>query len=72
MRYQGGIKSDILTDVSGGDTVVVLEEMENWTKVKTQDSFIGYVENKRLEKEYGFLMKNGGKAGKIQNKMKYP
>ena len=48
VRYQGGIKSDILTDVSGGDTVVVLEEMENWTKVKTQDSFIGYVENKRL------------------------
>lgn len=48
VRYQGGIKSDILTDVSGGDTVVVLEEMENWTKVKTQNSFIGYVENKRL------------------------
>lgn len=48
VRYQGGIKSDILTDVSEGDTVVVLEEMENWTKVKTRDSFIGYVENKRL------------------------
>lgn len=48
VRYQGGIKSDILTDVSEGDTVVVLEEMETWTKVKTQDSFIGYVENKRL------------------------
>lgn len=48
VRYQGGIKSDILTDVSKGDTVVVLEEMETWTKVKTQDSFIGYVENKRL------------------------
>lgn len=48
VRYQGGIKSDILTDVSEGDTVVVLEEMETWTKVKTQDSIIGYVENKRL------------------------
>lgn len=48
VRYQGGIKSDILTDVSEGDTVVILEEMENWTKVKTQDSYIGYVENKRL------------------------
>ncbi len=48
VRYQGGIKSDILTDVSEGDTVVILEEMENWTKVKTKDSFIGYVENKRL------------------------
>jgi spore germination protein YaaH len=48
VRYQGGIKSDILTDVSAGDTVIVLEEMETWTKVKTQDSFIGYVENKML------------------------
>ena len=48
VRYQGGIKSDILTDVSAGDQVIILEEMETWTKVKTQDSFIGYVENKRL------------------------
>ena len=51
VRYQGGIKSDILTDVSKGDEVVVLEEMENWSKVKTQDAFIGYVENKRLENQ---------------------
>lgn len=49
VRYQGGIKSDILTQVAQGDTVVILEEMEKWTKVKTQDAFIGYVENKRLE-----------------------
>lgn len=49
VRYQGGIKSDILTDVSKGDEVIVLEEMENWSKVKTRDAFIGYVENKRLE-----------------------
>lgn len=48
VRYQGGIKSDILTDVFKGDKVVVLEQMETWTKVKTQDAFIGYVENKRL------------------------
>lgn len=48
VRYQGGIKSDILADASEGDTVVILEEMETWTKVKTQDSIIGYVENKRL------------------------
>lgn len=48
VRYQGGIKSDILTDVSKGDRVIVLEQMETWSKVKTQDAFIGYVENKRL------------------------
>lgn len=49
VRYQGGIKSDILTDVSKGDEVIVLEEMENWSKVKTKDAFIGYVENKKLD-----------------------
>ena len=48
VRYQGGVKSDILTDVAKGDTVIVLEAMENWTKVKTKDAYIGYVENKRL------------------------
>ncbi|MCM1156634.1 MAG: glycosyl hydrolase family 18 protein [Roseburia sp.] len=52
VRYQGGIKSDILTDVSQGDRVIVLEEMENWTKVKTHDAYIGYVENKRLSEKY--------------------
>ena len=51
VRYQGGIKSDILTDVSEGDKVIILEEMETWTKVKTEDSFIGYVENKRLSEQ---------------------
>lgn len=52
VRYQGGIKSDILTDVAQGDRVIVLEEMENWTKVKTRDAYIGYVENKKLSEKY--------------------
>lgn len=49
VRYQGGVKSPILTEVNKGDTVVVLEEMEKWSKVKTTDSIIGYVENKHLK-----------------------
>lgn len=49
VRYQGGVKSDILTDVAAGDKVIVLEEMENWSKVATADGYLGYVENKRLE-----------------------
>ena len=48
VRYQGGVKSAILTDVAAGTEVTVLEEMENWSKVKTEDGFVGYVENKRL------------------------
>ena len=49
VRYRGGIKSEILTDVSKGDVVTVLEETENWYKVKTDDAFIGYVPKKHLK-----------------------
>lgn len=49
IRVKGGIKSEILADAAKGDKVTVLEQMETWTKVKTADSIIGYVENKRLE-----------------------
>ncbi|MBE5827629.1 MAG: chitinase [Butyrivibrio sp.] len=48
LRIRGGVKSDVLQELNKGDTVVVLEELENWTKVKSPTSFIGYVENKRL------------------------
>ncbi len=49
VRILGGVKSEILADVQKGETLTILEQMENWSKVKTRDSIIGYVENKRLE-----------------------
>ena len=49
IRLRGGVKSEILEEVQKGDTVIVLEELENWSKVKSADSFIGYVENKKLK-----------------------
>lgn len=49
VRVKGGVKSEILEDVAKGDRVTVLEQMETWSKVKTEDAVIGYVENKRLE-----------------------
>ena len=48
VRYQGGIKSPILEDVVAGQVLVILEEMETWTKVKTNTGIIGYVEKKLL------------------------
>lgn len=48
VRYQGGIKSDVLCQAAEGDKVTVLEIMENWTKVQTIDGFIGYIENEKL------------------------
>ena len=49
VRYRGGNKSPILTDVAAGDKVYILDTMEEWSGVRTADGFIGYVENKRLE-----------------------
>ena len=51
IRERGGVKSAILKDLVKGEQVEILEKMENWSKVKSQDSFIGYVENKMLMDE---------------------
>ena len=48
LRIRGGVKSEILEELPQGSKVIVLEELENWSKVKSEDSYIGYVENKRL------------------------
>lgn len=48
IRTSGGIKSAVEEQVEKGDTVTVLEQMETWSKVKTSDSVIGYVENRKL------------------------
>lgn len=49
VRLKGGIKSPILCDIQKGTEVEILEEMDTWSKVKTSDAIIGYVENKMLE-----------------------
>lgn len=48
IRIRGGVKSEILKQVSKGDPVTVLEELENWDRVQTEDGYIGYVEKKHL------------------------
>ena len=51
VRLKGGIKSPILRDIAADEQVEVLEKMETWSKVKTADAIIGYVENKCLSVE---------------------
>ncbi|WP_099469638.1 glycosyl hydrolase family 18 protein [Konateibacter massiliensis] len=48
VRVKGGIKSPILTDVAEGSKVVVLEQGEDWSQVRSEDGFIGYIKNKNL------------------------
>ncbi len=49
VRHRGGVKSEILKDVKTGEKLIVLEQMEEWSKVLTNDGLIGYIENKHLE-----------------------
>ncbi len=49
LRTRGGKDYPILADLEEDSEVEVLEAMEEWSKVKTPDSLIGYVESKYLE-----------------------
>ena len=49
VRASGGIKSLILTKVEAGETVGVLEQYDKWSRVVTQNGFIGYVRNRSLQ-----------------------
>lgn len=51
VRYQGGVKSPILTEVEKSDKVTVLEDEDDWQKVATNDGFIGYVKTSSLKDE---------------------
>lgn len=56
VRYRGGIKSEVLTKVQKGDTLIVMEELENWIQVATWDGYIGYVEKKRVSPVQSLVM----------------
>lgn len=51
VRYQGGIKSPILREVEKNEVVMILDPMEDWTGILTQDGYIGYIKNDRLVEE---------------------
>ena len=48
VRYRGGVKSPILTDVKKSDKVTVLGDEDDWMLVATEDGFVGYVKTNAL------------------------
>lgn len=48
IRYRGGIKSPVLTSVKKGDSLIYLEELEDWAQVATPEGYIGYIEKKKI------------------------
>ncbi|QEK19554.1 glycosyl hydrolase family 18 protein [[Clostridium] hylemonae] len=49
VRYQGGVKSPVLSELKKGGEVTVIENEDNWKKVRTKNGFIGYVKNSALK-----------------------
>lgn len=50
VRYQGGVKSPILTEVKKGDKVRIIDEVDGWKKIRTEDGFSGYVKENTLRR----------------------
>ena len=48
IRASGGVKSKVVSEVTEGSKVVVIEKMDNWSKVVTEDVMIGYMENRKM------------------------
>ena len=51
MRKASDIKADIICDLAAGEKVFVINRMKDWSKVRTEDAIIGFVENRRLSEE---------------------
>ena len=60
VRYMGGIKSPILTDLEKGEEVYVLEAGEKWLRVLTDDGFIGWVQLSRMTGPQTKTVENSG------------
>ena len=48
VRQKGGSKSLILADVQKGDTLLYLENLDNWCKVMTADGYTGYIQTEDI------------------------
>lgn len=67
VRYRGGVKSPILTDVSKKDIVTVIEDEDDWKKVRTADGYIGYMKTSCLKNEAKELISRAFEEQEYQN-----
>ena len=51
IRYRGGIKSPVLTEVPEDTTLIFMEELEDWVQVATMDGYAGYIRKKDISSE---------------------
>ncbi len=55
IRQKGGVKSPILSEIKKGDLVTVLDTAGSWSKVCSQDGFIGYMKTKAVGSDQDVL-----------------
>ena len=48
IRFRGGIKSEVLTEVPKGTVLRLMAELDEWDQVATEDGYIGYIEKKKI------------------------
>lgn len=51
VRTEGNVKAPILKTVSKKETVTIIEEKNNWKKIRTEDGVVGYIKSNCLKKE---------------------
>lgn len=58
IRFRGGIKSPIIADGLKGQEVEVLQDLEDWIEIRTEDGYMGYVSAKRVGETYTKTMES--------------
>ncbi len=48
VRQRGGVRSPVITRAEKDDSLQILSSMEKWSLVRTEDGYMGYIENRRL------------------------
>lgn len=51
IRQKGGIKSIIVDEISKGEQLYLLEQMDNWSQVATEDGYTGYIRNEDISED---------------------
>lgn len=70
LRIGAGIKKDIITDLSKGAEVTLLETKGEWSKAVTKDGYIGYVKNKYIGSRNKVELKNDEYAEPVYTNIK--
>ncbi len=61
VRVLAGKKSPILTKTEAGAALLVMDSVDDWTRVRTEDGFVGYLKTKYLENRQEYVWTSGTK-----------